>query len=72
MMTENGGVFVCKTRHLVLAGAGSGHNRVCINELELIVVQILNKINTEMGIDILLKINSRSNISFIYFNMFQC
>lgn len=27
MMTENGGVFVCKTRHLVLAGAGSGGSR---------------------------------------------
>ncbi|KAG8193552.1 hypothetical protein JTE90_003761 [Oedothorax gibbosus] len=27
MMTENGGIFVCKTRHLVLAGAGSGSAR---------------------------------------------
>ncbi|XP_042899207.1 transcription elongation factor SPT5 [Parasteatoda tepidariorum] len=27
MMTENGGIFVCKTRHLALAGAGSGGGR---------------------------------------------
>ncbi|CAL1263965.1 unnamed protein product [Larinioides sclopetarius] len=27
MMTENGGIFVCKTRHLILAGAGSNKGR---------------------------------------------
>ncbi len=25
MMMDNGGIFVCKCRHLVLAGAGSGN-----------------------------------------------
>lgn len=48
MMTENGGIFVCKTRHLVLAGAGSGGGgRVSLKSTPFKLLKSCTKLKTD-------------------------